>query len=98
MNVRPSARLMWPAQKMLTPYATGVKLPLAGFQIRCEFGAAAKPSQARTLPVGCIAMWTATSGQLTGDDHWPTWLGSGGGAGGPDGGTPSIAAISGSSA
>src|SRR4051794_39917882 len=97
-NVRPSASSTWPEQKVFTEYGTGVKFPVAGFQIRCEFGPAAKPSQARTFPVGSSDMWTATSGQATGVDHCPTCAGSGGGFGFPFDGTTSIAASSGSSA
>src|SRR4029079_4741765 len=97
-NVRPSASRTCPEQKVFTEYGTGAKFPVVGFQIRCEFGPAAKPSHARTLPVGRSDMWTATSGQETGVDHCPTGAGSGGGFGIPVDGTPSIAAISGSSA
>src|SRR5437868_6796392 len=97
-STRPSGSVMWPLQKVLTEYGTGRKLPVFGFQIRCEFGAAANPSQASTLPVGRSDACTVTSGQLTGADHWPTWSGGGGGGGGPEVGTTSIAASSGSSA
>ena len=83
---------------MFTAYGTGVKAPLVGFHTRCEFGAAAKPSQTRTLPVGSSTAWTVTSGHETGDDHWPTTAGSGGGGGGDPDGVNSIAATSGSSA
>ena len=58
-------------------------MPVVGFQIFCEFGAASQASHASTLPVGRSDMWTATIGQLVGDDHWPTWFG-----GGPAGPSP----------
>src|SRR3954449_9123537 len=94
IRIRPSGSTMWPEQKMFTAYGTGVNVFVVGFQIRCEFGAAAKPSQTRTLPVGSIEACTVTSGQFSGADHWPTWLGGGGGA--LLDGVTSIAAISGS--
>src|SRR5713226_9596387 len=97
-RIRPSGRTMWPEQNVFTAYGTGVNAPVVGFQTRCEFGPAAKPSQTRTLPVGSSTPWTVTSGQLTGDDHWPTTAGSGGGGGGDPDGVTSIAAASGSSA
>ena len=82
---------------MFTEYGTGVNAPVSGFQMRCEFGAAAKPSQTRTLPVGSSWACTVTSGQPIGDVHWPTTAGSGGGGGGALLGVTSIAATSGSS-
>src|SRR5260370_39176647 len=86
INRRPSGSRMWSEQKRFVAYGTGVNVPVVGFQIRCEFGAAEKPSQAITLPVGRTAMCTATFGQVCGADHWPTTAGSGGGGGGdPEG-------------
>src|SRR3954451_13283038 len=98
IRMRPSGITMWPEQKMFTEYGTGVKVEVVGFQIRCEFGAAAKPSQTRTFPVGSIDACTVTSGQLSGADHCPILSGGGGGGGPALDGTTSIAASSGSSA
>src|ERR671931_462262 len=97
-KTRPSGRLTWPEQKMFTPYGTATNVFVAGFHTRCEFGAAAKPSNTSTLPVARSDAWTVTSGQESTGPHWPTTAGSGGGGGAEPEGTTSIAATSGSSA
>src|SRR4030095_15725939 len=52
-------------------FGTAVKTPVVGFQRRasCPFP---WPSHARISPVGSSMAFTATMGQATGADHWPT--------------------------
>src|SRR5262245_27290605 len=71
-SVFPSARAHWPEQNMLVwLFGTAVKPPVVGFQ-SCASCPRPWPSHARTSPVGSRLAFTATMGQTTGADHWPT--------------------------
>ena len=66
---RPSGNSTCPEQKRFVESGTGRNVPVVGFQIVCEFGASSQASNARMLPVGRSAMWTATIGHELGADH-----------------------------
>src|SRR5262245_35221184 len=72
-RICPSAKAQWPEQNMLVRlFGTEVKMPgFAGFQRRASFPFP-WPSHARICPVGSRAACTATMGQVTEADHWPT--------------------------
>src|SRR5712691_10385624 len=52
-------------------FGTAVKTPEVGFQRRAS-DPFPWPSHARISPVGNRLAFTATMGQVTGSDHWPT--------------------------
>src|SRR5712691_9615365 len=52
-------------------FGTAVKTPVVGFQRRAS-DPFPWPSHARISPVGSKLAFTATMGQATGADHWPT--------------------------
>src|SRR5262245_16183797 len=75
MIERPSPSVVWPPQKMLSPYGTETKVPLFGFQRRWELIELSHASNVSTWPVGIRTMWTDVSGQLSTGPHWPVAAG-----------------------
>src|SRR5579871_2590263 len=78
VNMRPSARTVWPLQNiLLAVLGIPVKAPVEGFQRVAELPpSAGGPSHETTSPVFMTARLIATIGQLKGAVHWPAPVGS----------------------